>query len=520
MTFDNVKGSDLISSTNAIQFSEISNRILNNSPEFAIEYLSKFDGINIDIAKKFVVMLDRVLNTQIVLKEISPEIVKDPEEYIRYFGRLGQGGTRLSDDELTYSIIKQRYPNIHGQMQEIMTSEVGRIASEVDLVLSAIRISKTMKPWKNAKEWEIIARPNPKSVAQLHDHDEVINKFFELIPLDSEEGLLKKALQKIRNALSYEKNNNSNGLPAMLLARLPHELVDVLILFVIKKGVDRTWEKNDQSKLCSFTLYWLLFVKNHDKAAWLAFRHARNEEWHFEQDSIYKLIRAFENDGAANFIPREDDLKKLQDEVNSEVMKEGYILHSWSDRFKAADINRDQKPGEALRVLSTNKELIQRALMWLQRSYLTVNYSYYDPTTDRDDDLPIDLDHIIPHDLFGFYWGDSVKRLQSDIINHEVMKDNFRWQRGLVGDSLGNFRWLDASQNRARGKGVFIPLEDNADFVVEPDDWNKIIPKESETQNWSKEDIATFQRLIDKRTLDIYKEILDRGIKDILPPKN
>jgi hypothetical protein len=368
-------------------------------------------------------------------------------------------------------------------------------------------------------ECEIIGRPNPISVSQLNDNDAVLNKFFELIPLDSEEGLLEISLKKIRDTLAYDVSGNPNGLPSMLLARLPHELVDVLILFAVKQGIHQSWGKDDHAMLCSFTLYWLLFVRNHEKAAWRAFRHARNEDWSFGQVAIYKLIGEFEDDGIAYFIPRQGDLEKLQDEVISEVVKEGYILHSWVDRFKAADFVGDHKPGEALRALSTNRELIQRALMWLQRCYIIENYSNYDPTSDRDDDLPIDLDHIIPHDIFNFHWSNRDSRLQQDIITDNAISANFRSQRDLVGNSLGNFRWLDSRKNRSRGNSSFEPLENNADLVSNPDDWNKIIPIDTRKQNWSKEDIATFQRLIDLRTLDIYKILLDSGIKEILPPE-
>jgi len=200
-------------------------------------------------------------------------------------------------------------------------------------------------------------------------------------------------------------------------------------------------------------------------------------------------------------------------------VNDGYILRSWVDRFKAADLDGDHKPGEALRVLSTNRELIQRALMWLQRCYIIKNYSNYDPTSDRDDDLPIDLDHIIPHDIFNFHWSDKTNRLQQDIITDEAISNNFRWQRDLVGNSIGNFRWLDSRKNRSRGNSSFEPLENDADLVPNPDDWNKIIPIDTRKQSWSKKDIATFQRLIDLRTLDIYKTLLDSGIKKILPPE-
>jgi len=512
--FSEAKGSDLIDSKCAVPFAEVCNRVREESPNVLIEELSKLEGIDPDTVEKFVIKLTEALMSTVVLQEVALDIVANQEEYIRYFGRLGQGGTRLSDDELTYSIIKQQFPKIHDQMQKIMHGPVGRLANEVDLVLAAVRVSKTLEPWNTPHEWEIIGRPNPTTISQLHDKDAVLRKFFELIPLDTNKtGVLEMSLLGIRRALSFDAIDHSTGLPSMLLARLPRELVDVLILFSVKRGAEKSWEGDDRAMLCSFVLYWLFFVANDSKAAWRAFRHVRNENWAFGQVAISKLIKEFEDDGVANFIPRMSNLQKLQDEVMSEVEKELPILRLWADRFKAADFDSDRKPGEALRVLSTNRELIQRALMWLQRKYIAENYSNYDPTSDRDDDLPVDLDHIIPYDIFGFDWRYADKRLNADVIS-----DNFRWQRFVVGNSLGNFRWLDSRENRARGKGSYEPLKNNADLVLNPDDWNKIIPNDTTKECWSKEHIVTFQRLIDSRTLDLFKKILtEGGIEKILP---
>jgi len=41
---------------------------------------------------------------------------------------------------------------------------------------------------------------------------------------------LKELLESIRHRLVYHKATNPSGLPVILLARLPHQLIDVLIL--------------------------------------------------------------------------------------------------------------------------------------------------------------------------------------------------------------------------------------------------------------------------------------------------
>lgn len=509
--FEETKGSDIIDAACAVAFSEIHDLLRRLGQQGTIDDLANRPGAIRDLVEEFVSALDKALKVNVILQQVDSEIVANQEEYIRFFGRLGQGGTRLSDDELTYSIIKHQYPEIHDRMKEIMQGEAGRLAGEVDLVLATLRVAKTLAPWNGAKEWEVIGRPGPNFVSQLEDQDkeEVRSKFLEMIPLNERTGMLIMALEQVREALSYDASTHPEGLPAILLGHLPRELVDVLILFAVKMNGVKGWPNQHRAILRAFALHWLLFVGNDAKAAWRAFQKTSDSEWVLTEAFLRELIGEYENDGVARFIPRREVLSRLREEIQNG----DHHLRPWAERFTAADHDGEHKPGEALRVLSTNRELIKRALMWLQRAYISEQFPYCDPTSDRDDDLPIDLDHIVPYDVFGFDWRYCDRRLKQDGVI-----DNFRWQRGTVGNSLGNFRWLAASDNRSRGKGAYVPLENGADLVPNPDDWNRIIPDDTNEQNWSADDIATFQRLIDLRTLDLYEKLMDESdFANILP---
>jgi hypothetical protein len=509
--FAAAEGSDLIDATCAVSFASVYEDLCERGCDETIAKFSKRNGALHNTVKEFVSALNVALRSPVILQKVRREIVADDGEYIRFFGRVGQGGTRLSDDELTYSIIKQQYPRIHDRMAKIMKGKAGRIAGEVDLVLAALRVAKTLAPWDNAKEWEVISRPSPAFVAQLRERQNVEEKFLEMIPQGDQVATLETVLGGVRDALSYESIMHPKGLPTMLLARLPRELVDVLILFAVKRGPAQPWTDEGKQTLCAFVLHWLLFVSNDGKAAWRAFQHATGENWVFTHESIRKLIGECEKDGVARFIPRKDVLSDLRKQVE----KGDHQLRSWAERFTEKDCHGEHKPGEALRWLSTNDELLKRALMWLQREYIA-QFPHYDPTSDRDDDLPVDLDHIVPQDIFGFHWKRSSSRLQENAID-----ETFRDRRWIVGNSLGNFRWLAASDNRSRGKGAYVPLEHNADLVPNPDDWNKIIPKDANQQPWSRDDIQTFQRLIDLRTLALYETLLtESGIDYIMPIEN
>lgn len=503
--FLDAEGSDIIDAKCAVPFAKVC-ELLRRGHDSAIATLSEYEGSSPTTIHDFITALESALRSKVVLQLVETRIVDNQEDYLRFFERVGQGGTRLSDDELTYSIIKHEYPEIHDRMKEVMKS-AGRFAGEVDLVLAALRVAKAVAPWEGAKEGERISRPTPAFVSQLKDRGRVQSKFFEMIPPSGREGQLRAALIQVRKALSYDGDIHPRGLPAMLLGRLPKELVDVLILFVVMRGVESPWTEDARTSLTAFTLHWLLFVNNDSKAASHAFEYAL-VNGAFTRESIRNLVKQYEDDGIAYFLPRRSVLSDLWNQVEKGTHK----LRSWTERFTAADHADEHKPGEALRVLSTSEERVKRALLWLQRDYIAKTFPDYDPTSDRDEDLPIDLDHIVPQELFGFDWRRSNIRLESEAIS-----DNFRYWRSTIGNSLGNRRWLAVSDNRSRGKGPYVPLEKNADLVSKPDDWNRLIPQDKDDHPWSKDDVASFQRLIDLRALELYDKLLtESGIEDIL----
>ena len=506
--FGKVVGGDLINATCATAFAEVCELLSSEGREKAISTLSVRPGAIAEIVANFVSALEAALSSRVMLQELGLEIVSREDEYVRFFERLGQGGTPLSNDELTYSIIKYHYPKVHDRMKSIMQGEAGRLAGEVDLVLGALRAAKAIATW-DAKEWERISRPSPTFVTQLSRNEAVRKRFEDMILADRQPTLFEKALVQVRGALSYNRELNPRGLPAMLLARLPAELVDVLILFAVRRGVSKSWSGEESVILQAFVLYWMLFVEDNGKAAWRAYQHGAEKDWVYSRSGVCNLVGEYEEEGISYYIPRRAMLPVLTHEIE----KGDHLLRAGADRFSAADRGSERKPGEALRVLSTNSELIKRALLWLQRDFLVSQFPYYDPTSDRDEDLPIDLDHIVPNDIFGCDWRTCKKRLKKDAITA-----TFRWGRNVVGNSLGNFRWLSSSDNRSRGKGAFIPLDNGADLVERPDDWMPLIPIDKREPAWSKDDIATFQRVIDQRTLFLYERILlGSGIEDLLP---
>jgi len=435
----------------------------------------------------------------------------------------GQGGTRLSDDELVYSLIKDTYPLAHDRIEAI-TKGPGKFASEVDLVLGALRVAQALAPLDEAKEWEKFGRPTPERISQLHTRGAKRTEpyFRRILNLDGQ-GILNKdgdfpcklemVIENLRDGLRYAVGSNPSGLPSMLLARLPRELLDVLLLFSFKSDEPRDWKGKDRETLIAFVLHWLLFVGDNGNASNQSFVVVEPSGWDFGTSSIAALIGHLESEGIARRAPRKADWETLEQEVRGR----GCRLAAWSERFSSKDNERDKSPGESLRVLSTNDEMIKRALLWLQRRYIDRAFPHYDPTSTRDDDLPFDIDHAIPSAQFGFHWGVNVatERLALSDIDAE----QFKQHRSTVGNSLGNKRWLAAPDNRRKQDKQIEAERSNGgkeppvDDEINRDVWNRLIDKKP----WTEDDVYLFQEIIDERALTLVKRLLSESkIEELL----
>ena len=99
------------------------------------------------------------------------------------------------------------------------------------------------------------------------------------------------------------------------------------------------------------------------------------------------------------------------------------------------------------------------------------------------------------------------KRLGPDLDKEQ--RNSFYHGRYVVGDSVGNLRWLAASDNRARSNGK-LDCKLAVDDGIDPCAWNPLIANGTSAQ-WSAADVSMFQRLIDHRTLGLMKALMDES---------
>ncbi len=509
--FLTVTGLDLISAQFAFPLDKAVSLVTSRQWEAVKIMTDACPGAPPERIEAFVQALMNTLQQAIIFQRVDASLIEQERDYVRYFARLGQGGTRLTDDELTYSIIKLQYPQIRDRMREIMDGPAGRIAGEVNLVLAALRVAKVTSGWDGGGvEWKILGRPSPDFVYELKQPHlaAVLEAFLRMIAPPSN-GLLKLRLETIRRRLEYHPTDNPAGLPRLLLARLPHSLVDVLLLRQSLEDLADRKTINQPDPLPTFVLFWLLFVADTDKGAWLMFRRHPHVDKTADLPTIPALIRELESEGVSRVLPRRDELTLLREEIR----KGNHRLRSWAERFTGADATDERKPGEALRVLTCDRELTKRTLLWLQREYLATSFPDFDPTSNRDEDLPVDLDHLVPESKFGFHW-----KSRASYISFDDTDENFRHHRSLIGNSLGNFRWLDTSTNRGRGNRELEPLPNNADLLSTSEEWNSLMTQ----LPWTIKDVAAFQQLIDLRSIDLIRKLtedsrLDALAEELLP---
>ena len=99
------------------------------------------------------------------------------------------------------------------------------------------------------------------------------------------------------------------------------------------------------------------------------------------------------------------------------------------------------------------------------------------------------------------------------ILESATDYENFQSERVTVGNSLGNYRWLDVSANRARQENQIEDVAGEIPFVKDLPKWNELLEK----KRWSQEDVQIFQEMIDLRSLAIYEALLkDGGLREFV----
>ena len=507
---------------------------------------------------------EQVVNLEVAVKKVGDGLLEGKDDYEEFFKRIGQGGTALSDDELAYSLIKVRFPEARERLDAIVKT-IGHLADPTQIALAGLRLVR-IQSGDPAKVWESIGRPTPDFVAGLprermgsdeagdgekEGKDELATKFREFLGGTEADGRLAGLMKNFRKLLEGKSDSgpdDQTAFPAILLGRLPKEMIDIGLMLV---GFEKL-RNIDESVRRAFCLWCLAFGNAAYTANFLAKDVLENKADTDGNEPLRTVIKNLEAEGKANMAPGCEDLKKLCSVIPKPSKDDDKKppLQDRETRFKPSEV--DQRIGNAINELHYGSIHGKNALLWLQRAYLKKNFPEYDPTSDRDEDLPVDLDHIVPKERFGSYWEkggypqrqDGTRMDEGDKSDRAVL-DNVRGYRNEIGNLLGNLRWLSFSENRSRGAAKtseFMELKGADDLTDSAGFCAQIAGKQNLKDafeclinlgrnpdgnsdgkgfsGWKAGDIGRWQYLVELRQLELVRRLIeDSGIDKLLPKR-
>lgn len=368
------------------------------------------------------------------------------------FKRVGTGGTKLSDADYVYSIIKHIQPKVYDLVESLYDPDTGiptiaSLLTSTDLVMSAVRLA--------VADWETMEKtfPDRESLGKSDFHRLLRHTGFltdEFLPLieSGEAGKpsrISRYFELLQQCLQFDPLTNPLGLPKHLLPYMGRPLVQVLLRLAQIGYLDGSCLEANRPEILRLVMFWLVHVSDSRKASELAYRVIRDASAQAAQCGGLALcgqiyVRLVEEGCAV----------KLHTPATLEacprlVWSDGSTVLRSHGRFCPA------KDDEATLLPLYNFyrnwwrpwTYHHPVLLWLQREY--VSQFKEDPLAGREEDTPYDFDHILPHNHWGDWRGTSAE-------GHPDRLPNFaEGDVGVVGNGIGNVRVWGSSLNRGDG---------------------------------------------------------------------
>jgi hypothetical protein len=419
------------------------------------------------------------------------------------YDRIGAGGVPLSGEDRLFSLYKAYRPDFHDVVRAIYDN-TGRAMAPSQIAASAIRVANALAHALSDPEQPSKGNGLP-DITKFAQNANLLNSLDKLTGFSGRGsqtgGPFSENFIALFRALTHEKNSNPLGFPKVLLGQMDPNLLNVLLFWMLYTG--QRVDKAD-NHLPRFVMFWILCTLNRDKASLLCF----------------ELIRR--NKGIS--------LKAIW----SEVTKISSLSMPLLCPVQMSTILVD-KSGRGWRIIGDrtkdlkwpNAEFVKRwwkdtanVLPWLQRAYLAEAFPGYDPTADREDDTPYDIDHMVPRADWGFDWGARHVRMPFP----EDKQSALRWVRFDIGDSIGN-KWLvDFSTNRGWGDEPVTyklnemgeaatanekPIRLLLDVFDEASEeiWRETSPPECRLPTWTDQRMVKFQRAVEERAAWLYARL-------------
>lgn len=466
----------------------------------------------------------KIENTEIFLHSVTESEFADYEEFFR---RVGQGGVRLTDDELTYALMNRLFPVLRPLIEKMLDNpSIGYLSSPTDLALGLFRLamittsnSDTSDSDSDTPVWERANRPDPRfirRIATCHSSKSEKNKSLPRIKEtfdewtcnpDDENSIPVTLLKDVRKLLQYREGKTASPI---LISKIDRYVIDIAMMLCRHQAFDKT-STNIRGAFC----YWAMFFSKKTKkvANQLAQKLSSSKEIECRDDGygdvlLKEVISTINDEGRAMAVPSKQDLR-----IISERIREADKLIPVAEWFSAADERNGRRPSDFFSQMCFWTPKGKNLLLWMQSDYLNKHYPDFDPTSDRDEFLPVDLDHIIPSSRFEFRWSEKEAALWLDKLGTEDQLEIFHDNRKSLGNLIGNLRWLDASVNRSRGDGGDVNDNRLDDETIDTDhreqfQYLKSKFSQSDLSGWDATDLLKWQRTVLLRTVDLVEASL------------
>jgi hypothetical protein len=481
------------------------------------------DGIESEKLRitKFADALERLFKLQIPLIKVDHDFfsadadadeASDPPLAV-LFKRIGTGGTPLSDADYVYSVIKHHLPQTYRLVEDLHSKgNIASLLSSTDLVMTAVRLAAAENN-PATTDWE---SPTKQEFHRLIKHEGFLTRAF--LPL-IESDVLNVAFASLTELLAFDKKKNSRGLPSHAFPLLNRPLVQVLLRWI--HNVQRRELNNlnavleqSRNEILRFVMYWQLCVIDPKKASRIAFKQLNNASDYFPGKEIYSALIK-EQLGIQIISPKtildaNRDVAFTDDSEKFALTK----LRGW----KRFDIPQQATEIEKCVVLlyqrwwGNGRHYTHPLLLWLQREIVAKFEG--SPVAGRDEDTPYDYDHICPANHWGGWTGIPVGDRLIDFL-----AENKNGGQSYLGNSIGNVRVWDSSQNRSDGedapsKKLDLDNPNNRDELlkqsaIDPQQiigW-KICSGEEEKVgiHWSEKRVQGFQQVVEQRAFALYE---------------
>lgn len=441
--------------------------------------------------------------------EVQDDLDDPSHDYLTMlFDRISSGGTRLSPDDLLFSMIKQSWPEAHNIVHDLQKQyDIRSLMKPTDFVMTAFRLAALESKDSAIHDLDLNARTFHKHLKGLLGDSIKPGKLREFIGQDS---CLLRAFKIFISLIEYDGTHNPKGIPKIMFPYLNLSMIQVVLHWIILNSDYIELLNSSKSKVTRFVLFWLLCdgdSASSVKASKIAIKEITDSPSEFPEVEIYKKITE-KNEYDKRVFPA---LKYLSYECNKSKLN--------AERFREQHERAKhffEEEYSSLYITFCAKKIL---LLWLQRAWIVSKFSVtsFLPVAGQDEDnVPYDFDHLVPQSN----WSDLRGVPTNEVKNNNTIFTN-SYHRRAIGNSIGNYRVMCSSENRARQDeslqdGLLKAEEEWGFYSFFPNDdvlekWKVASPKKEVAANWSDERLLAFQYAVESRTLTLYRCYFDEA---------